>query len=301
MAEPLSYPVILAISAVGLILMSVIVGLISGSSAAVLVVLALAGVVAYIMFSFQTIKIQPKDGGVNIDVDPIPGPHTEKPQKTMAIKEVFHISDNMYTSDDAPAVCAAYGAELASYDQIVEAHAQGAEWCGYGWSAAGMALYPTQEATWEALQRDPKESKRTACGHPGVNGGYFDPRLKFGVNCYGKKPPNMGTRLPQPLPGTDDSAFNAMVNKFKAMLTSMKLSPYNRDQWSKSGYGNTPTPSAAPASKPEPVQPNVVPQPLGPSPSDAKKPEDTPMDEKSTYDRMKEYGKDICKNFGIDC
>jgi hypothetical protein len=301
MAEPLSYPVILAISVVGLITMSAVVGLISGSWAAVLVVLALAGVVAYIMFSFQTIKIQPKDGGVNIDVDPIPGPHTEKPQKTMAIKEVFHISDNMYTSEDAPAVCAAYGAELASYDQIVEAHSQGAEWCGYGWSAAGMALYPTQEATWEALQRDPKESKRTACGHPGVNGGYFDPRLKFGVNCYGKKPPNMGTRLPQPLPGTDESAFNAMVNKFKAMLTRMKLSPYNRDQWSKSGYGNTPTPSTAPASKPEPVQPNVVPQPLGPSPSDAKKPEDTPMDEKSTYERMKEYGKDICKNFGIDC
>jgi hypothetical protein len=151
-----------------------------------------------------------------------------------------------------------------------------------------MALYPTQKGTWDALQQEVDQAKKTACGRPGVNGGYFDPSSKFGVNCYGKKPPNMGTRLPQPLPGTDESAFNAMVNKFKAMLTRMKLSPYNRDQWSKSGYGNTPRPSAAPASKP-------VSLPPGPSPSD------TPIDEKSTYDQMKEYGKDICKNFGIDC
>ena len=27
------------------------------------------------------------------------------------------------------------------------------------------------------------------CGRPGVNGGYIDnPYIKFGVNCYGKKP-----------------------------------------------------------------------------------------------------------------
>ena len=289
MAEPLSYPVILAMTVVVLVLTSVIVGMISGSWAAVLVVIALAGVVGYILFSFQTVKIQSKDGGINIDVDPIPAPHAEKPEHTMAIKEVFHISGNSYTSNDAPAVCAAYGAELASYDQIIEAHAQGAEWCGYGWSAAGMALYPTQEATWEALQRDPKESKRTACGHPGVNGGYFDPRLKFGVNCYGKKPRNTGTRLPQPLPGTDDTTFNNLVNKFKSMLTSMKLSPYNRDQWSKSGHGNKPHPSA------QPVQPNVTPPPPGPFPAHAKKPSDTPTDG-STYDQMVDS---ICKTFGI--
>jgi hypothetical protein len=295
MAEPLSYPVILAMTVVVLVLTSVIVGMISGSWAAVLVVIALAGVVGYILFSFQTVKIQSKDGGINIDVDPIPAPHAEKPEHTMAIKEVFHISGDLYTSNDAPAVCAAYGAELASYDQIIEAHAQGAEWCGYGWSAAGMALYPTQEATWEALQRDPTESKRTACGHPGVNGGYFDPRLKFGVNCYGKKPRNTSTRLPQPLPGTDDTAFNNMVNKFKSMLTSMKLSPYNRDQWSRSGLGNKPHPSAQPASKPQPVQPPVVPPSPGPSPADAKKPSDTPTDG-STYNQ---YIDSICKTFGI--
>jgi Extracellular link domain len=250
----LSYPVILAVSAVGLVLTAIIVGLVSGSFIAALVVVALAGALVYIMLSFQNVSITQKEDGVNIDVDPIPAPNIpQNPPSMYAIKEVFHISGNNYTYDDAPAVCGAYGAELASYDQITEAQVQGAEWCGYGWSAAGMALYPTQQATWEALQRDPKERKRTACGHPGVNGGYFDPRLKFGVNCYGRKPPNMGTKLPRPLPGTDEAGFEKMVNKFKAMLTSMKLSPFNRDLWSKSGYGNTPAPP--PTAKPMLDQP----------------------------------------------
>ena len=82
-----------------------------------------------------------------------------------------------------------------------------------------------------------------------------------------------------------------MVNKFKSMLRSMKLSPYNRDQWSRTGLGNTPHGSAAPASKPQPVQPHVVPPSPGPSPADAKKPTDG-----STYDQMVDS---ICKTFGI--
>jgi hypothetical protein len=245
--SPLPYPVILTVSGVVLVLLAVIVGLVSGSWAATLVVFALAGVVVYILSSFGTVSVQKTDDGMNVDVDPLPNP-SDKPSQGVGIKEVFHLSENTYTYDDAPAVCAAYGAELASYDQITEAQVQGAEWCGYGWSAAGMALYPTQEATWEALQREPAEKKRTACGHPGVNGGYFDPRLKFGVNCYGRKPPNMGTKLPRPLPGTDEATFEKMVNKFKAMLTSMKLSPFNREIWSKGSFWS---PSAAPPAAPK--------------------------------------------------
>jgi len=49
-----------------------------------------------------------------------------------------------------------------------------------------MALFPTQQATWQALQTDPVN--KTNCGRPGINGGYFDPQTKFGVNCYGVKP-----------------------------------------------------------------------------------------------------------------
>jgi len=277
----LPYPVILTVSAVVLVLLSVIVALVSGSWAATLVVIALAGVIAYIMLSFQSVSVDKTNDGINIDVDPIPGPSDEQKTTGYGIKEVFHISQNIYTFDEAPAVCAAYGAELASFDQLTEAQVQGAEWCSYGWSAAGMALYPTQQATWEALQRNPSEQKRTVCGHPGVNGGYFDPRLKFGVNCYGRKPRNMGTRLPIPLPGSDDAGFNKMVNKFKSMLSSIRLSPFNREIWSKGTYVDFgPAPAPAPA-------PSII-----PGESRHKKHEKEP----TTYEALSEQ---ICSTFGI--
>jgi hypothetical protein len=69
-----------------------------------------------------------------------------------------------------------------------------------------------------------------------VNGGYFDPSLKFGVNCYGVKP-NGTAILPTPLPGTDMKAFNDRVASFKARLKDFFLNPFNRTTWS-SSYGS---------------------------------------------------------------
>ena len=145
--------------------------------------------------------------------------------------EVYHISDYQFTYEEAPAVCAAYDSQLATLEQIIDAYNKGAEWCGYGWSAGGMALYPTQKATWQALQGEVDPGKRTACGRPGVNGGYMDPMLKFGVNCFGFKPEGNFTP-PAPLPGVDRQKFNDMVNKFKDMVKSFSLSPYSRTTWS---------------------------------------------------------------------
>lgn len=101
--------------------------------------------------------------------------------------EVFNISNNLYTYDDAQAVCGAYDAQLATYDHVESAYKEGAEWCNYGWSDGQMIFFPTQKATWDKLQKT-KDHKNN-CGRPGVNGGYIgNPYLKFGVNCYGKKP-----------------------------------------------------------------------------------------------------------------
>ncbi len=103
-------------------------------------------------------------------------------------KEVFNVSQNKYSYYDAQALCKSLGSELATYDQVREAYNQGADWCNYGWVEGQMAVFPTQEATWEKLQEGP-EDQRTSCGRPGVNGGYFDnPELQFGVTCYGIKP-----------------------------------------------------------------------------------------------------------------
>jgi hypothetical protein len=150
--------------------------------------------------------------------------------------EVFHIDDNQFTYSDAPAVCAAYGAQLATLEQIIDAYDHGAEWCGYGWSAGGFALYPTQKATWQALQGEVDQSRRTACGRPGINGGYFDPNTKFGVNCFGFKPIGKAT-FPQPPPGSDPAAFRKAVEGFKRMLKSFNLTPFSRNEWS--GYDST--------------------------------------------------------------
>jgi len=157
----------------------------------------------------------------------------------MVGSEVFHVSDSQFTYADAPAVCAAYGAELATLEQIIDTYNNGGEWCGYGWSQGGFALYPTQKATWNALQAEPDTAKRTGCGRPGVNGGYFDPNTKFGVNCFGFKPEGTAT-LPAPLPGTDPTAFNAAVAKFRRMLSTLTLNPYSRNVWSgyDSNYGS---------------------------------------------------------------
>jgi len=47
--------------------------------------------------------------------------------------EVFNVSRNIYTYEDALPVCKALGAELATFEQVQEAHKQGADWCNYGW------------------------------------------------------------------------------------------------------------------------------------------------------------------------
>jgi Na+-transporting methylmalonyl-CoA/oxaloacetate decarboxylase gamma subunit len=62
---------------------------------------------------------------------------------TVGSAEVFNISKNVYTFNDAAAVCAAAGAELATYDQVKAAYDKGADWCNYGWIIGQMAVYPT--------------------------------------------------------------------------------------------------------------------------------------------------------------
>jgi len=100
--------------------------------------------------------------------------------------EVFNVSNNVYSYEEAQEVCTAFDASLATYDQIEHSYKNGGEWCNYGWSAGQMAFFPTQKKTWETLQKS--EGTKHACGRPGINGGFIDnPYVRFGANCYGKK------------------------------------------------------------------------------------------------------------------
>jgi hypothetical protein len=152
--------------------------------------------------------------------------------------EVFNVSNNLYTYEDAQAVCKAYGAELATYDQIENAYNGGAEWCNYGWSDGQMIYFPTQKETWQKLQSDPK--RKNNCGRPGINGGYMaNPYIKFGVNCFGKKPKANTDDLArmknsQLTPKTpEDIALDAKVNYWKSNADKMlQLSSFNKNKWS---------------------------------------------------------------------
>jgi hypothetical protein len=144
--------------------------------------------------------------------------------------EVYYVSGDNYTYDDAAMVCAAQNAELATQAQVTDAFSKGAEWCGYGWTAGGMALFPTQEATWDKLQKEIDVKKRTKCGRPGVNGGYFDPATKFGVNCFGVKPACVDCKYP--MNANTDPALEAGISKFRKASGDMKFSPFNRSEWS---------------------------------------------------------------------
>ena len=154
--------------------------------------------------------------------------------------EVFNVSNNKYSYEDAQAVCSSFGAKLANYDQIEAAYNKGAEWCNYGWSDGQMAFFPTQKGTWDKLQKFPK--KKNNCGRPGVNGGYIDnPYIKFGVNCYGKKPTptendlkRLESQQSQPIPLTaEDKELQEKIDYWKKNSDKLQLNSFNNSNWSR--------------------------------------------------------------------
>ena len=152
--------------------------------------------------------------------------------------EVFNIPGNEYTYDEAKALCKAYGSKIATYDQIEDAYKSGAEWCNYGWSANQLALFPTSKSTWHKLQKI--KGHEHDCGRPGINGGFIkNPRIRFGVNCYGNKPHIteaekriMRKATPYPLRQADKK-INHLVKRYKKKLKDILVSPFNYSSWNR--------------------------------------------------------------------
>lgn len=152
-------------------------------------------------------------------------------------KEVFNVSRNLYTYEEAAPLCKAMGAELATYEQVAEAHKDGADWCNYGWTKGQMAVYPTSEKTWNKLQTGDARY-RNSCGKPGMNGGFFDnPELRFGVNCFGSRPMKkdrdellVDNELIVP-PTAEQIEFDKKVQKFRDNIGNVNILPFNRDTW----------------------------------------------------------------------
>jgi hypothetical protein len=151
-------------------------------------------------------------------------------------KQVFNVPGNIYTYDDAKAICNAYGSDLATYQQVESAYENGAEWCNYGWSDGQMALFPTQQQTFDNLQKI--KGHEHDCGRPGINGGYMaNPQLKFGVNCYGNKPKitqdeSELMKIASPYPKTmQEIDFQKKVDYWKNKIGQIMVSPFNYNMW----------------------------------------------------------------------
>lgn len=174
--------------------------------------------------------------------DKKPGMHGKHPMQGLSAssavnnmlpgkKEVFNIADNKYTYSDAEPLCKAFGAELATYDQVKEAWNSGADWCNYGWVKGQSAVYPTQKATYDKLQAGPEE-QRMACGVAGVNGGYFDnPELRFGVNCYGQRPSQNDTSVRHMMQREANKTqggleYDRKVQNYKQQMDQIPVNPF---------------------------------------------------------------------------
>jgi len=177
------------------------------------------------------------DGNGNGNGDGNGNGNGNSPPELIVKNQTYHIPGNVYTYDDAKALCKAYGARLASYKELEDSYTEGAEWCSYGWSAGQLALFPTQLSTWNKLKKH--KGSENNCGRPGINGGYIaNPNVQFGANCYGFKPkirPNEAkamrneTLIP---PNQDELAFNNKVANMRNSISNILVSPFNSSKWS---------------------------------------------------------------------
>ena len=148
------------------------------------------------------------------------------------LKQVFNIKENIYTLDDAGGVCGALGADVASINQLIDAHKSGADWCNVGWTSDGLAAYPIQYSTWKTLQ-DNEPNKRNICGDVGINLARNDPNLLYGVNCFGVKPePKGNEKVRETVISDKQAALNAKIAQFRKNINAIGVGPFNNDTWS---------------------------------------------------------------------
>jgi len=110
---------------------------------------------------------------------------------------------------------------------------------GYGWSDGQMALFPTQKTTWDKLQKT--DYHKNNCGRPGVNGGYIhNPYVKYGANCYGKKPVaytadvnRMNAQKNTVYPKSKKDLVRDMKTEYwKKNSDKLAVNGFNNDKWS---------------------------------------------------------------------
>jgi hypothetical protein len=147
-------------------------------------------------------------------------------------KQVFNIKENIYAAEDASGVCGALGADVATIEQLVASHKQGANWCNVGWTKEGLAAYPIQYEFWQKMQQNEPQN-RNICGQAGINLVRNDGGLLYGVNCYGVKPePKKGEKVKEVVQSDADVALAAKIAQFQRNMNNITVVPFNANTWS---------------------------------------------------------------------
>ena len=174
---------------------------------------------------------------------PIPKPiiKIEKPKTTEKMgglfqkDQVFHISNQDYSYEQSKCKCASYGARLATKNEVTNAYNNGANWCSYGWTEGQNAFYPVQKCYYDTLMEEDGflENSDKYCGKPGLNGGYFsNPELRFGVNCYGKKPEGQVIKPKSAYCSPKEFCKMSKNSYANQKLATDVIAPFNENQWS---------------------------------------------------------------------
>tara|TARA_B100000131_G_scaffold278834_1_gene283611 strand:- start:19 stop:711 length:693 start_codon:yes stop_codon:yes gene_type:complete len=195
-------------------------------------------IVYYGLFSNSYKTVVTKNNTKPTNVPPPPRRNNNTPSGFEKVNgsanQVFHVKDNVFTYDDAEAVCKAYGADLATYQQLVDAYKKGANWCSKGWVKGQMALFPVQYSHWKKLQESGDDNERISCGvEAGINGGYHQNKnLQFGVNCYGEKRGPVGDeKMKQEYLTNKERELQQKIAMFQKQLGNFRLAPFNENKW----------------------------------------------------------------------
>jgi len=162
---------------------------------------------------------------------------TMLPEEVVETPEVFLVQDGIYSYEEAEPLCRAYGARLATMGDLYDAWRKGADWCTYGWVKGNKAVYPTQKSSWAKLQESDNKETRTKCGLPGLNGGMIrDHSRRFGVHCYGVKPPTWRNYLANTMAAdnltAEEQEKKAMSSEFRRKLNQYTVAPFSKVRWS---------------------------------------------------------------------
>ena len=176
--------------------------------------------------------------------------------------QVFNTNKKLWTYKHAPFVCKKLGAELATYDQLLDAAKNGANWCNIGWFKEDIvknekgenilvhAGFPVQKDIYNTLQENVKGKYNiNQCGprlnptfekenYSLQNVGMYDTNYKFSVNCYGKKrSPNKNEfekiNDNNNINNDDFNLFNKQLEEIDNINPNIELLPFDKykKQW----------------------------------------------------------------------